>query len=67
MKHFFAKAPCGAVIDMQFADETAFQAYIEKLTRDHQKDGPGCHACKPENWVVPRTGQPPDGSSLLDR
>jgi hypothetical protein len=66
MKHYHVKAPCGAIVNQQFNDEPAFNAYLAKLTKDHEKDGPGCAACQPDKWVVPRTEQPADGSSLLD-
>ena len=68
MNRYHIKAPCGAIFEsMSFADDATFEAYQLKLAEDHQNDGQGCHACKPQYWVVPRPRQPPHGpSSLLD-
>jgi len=71
MKRYQVKAPCGAVFVKIISDdaEVAFQAYLAQLTRDHEDNGPGCPACKPQNWLAPKpSAEPPvESSSLLDK
>ena len=59
VKRYRIKAPCGAIIVKMLADEKIFQAYLKQLIQDHDYGGPGCPACKPENWTPPRTRRPP--------